>query len=110
MNAIHVLPPRPSGTCPACGQYPADCECSPHPPRRVVVEFEPVRLPRTGRITWRGVAAATIATAVAVVIAATVGRAAPKPCPTLFPAVLRPADAAPWMRAPAGIPQPSWIR
>ena len=85
-------------------------------PRRYRVEFapiEPVRLSRFARIEWRACLAGAIALAVALVAAITISGAAPKSIVsrnvTAFPAVLTPAEARAWMRAPLGIDQPAWI-
>ena len=77
-------------------------------PRRYRVEFQPVE-----RVCV--VAAAAIALGVALVAVATISAAAP-PVPHVvtrnvtFRSVLRPADVASWMRAPADVIQPDWVR
>lgn len=61
------------------------------------------------KIAWRS---SVSGAAVAIAFWAAAGRIqAPTitPSVTLFPAVLTPREARPWMRAPMSVPQPNWI-
>lgn len=80
---------------------------------RYSVEFEqiePARLSPFGRVAWRACLVGALGLAVALAAAAVAAPPPVTPQVTLFQGVLRPAEAREWMRAPAGIPQPEWVR